>query len=184
MLEPNFSPFPELETERMHLRAATMADAPAVFEMRSDTKLLQYINKKPAETMEEAYAFIQLITDNWQNNVGISWCMAHKVTGEVMGTIALWRLVKEHYRAEIGYTLLKRYQGAGFMSEALAAVTAYGFDTMGLHTIEANINPANEASRAVLLKQGFVKEGYLREDFYYEGKFYDTEMYGLLRPRL
>lgn len=66
------------------------------------------------------------------------------------------------------------------MSEALTAIIAFAFEEMKLHSIEANINPLNEASRKLLMKQGFVKEAYFREDYYFNGKFLDSEIYSLV----
>ncbi|MNL39613.1 ribosomal-protein-S5-alanine N-acetyltransferase [compost metagenome] len=68
----------------------------------------------------------------------------------------------------------------GILSEGLSAVVDFGFNAIGLHSICANINPGNEASRQLLIKHGFVKEAYFKEDYYFEGKFLDSEIYGLL----
>ena len=87
---------------------------------------------------------------------------------------------KEHYRAEIGYLLHPDYQQKGIMDEALKAVIKYGFETMQLHSIEANVNPANAASMKLLEKNGFVKEAYFKENYFYNGQFLDSVIYSLL----
>jgi ribosomal-protein-alanine N-acetyltransferase len=53
---------------------------------------------------------------------------------------------------------------------------------MGLHSVEAQIHPANSGSRRVLEKLGFVQEGYFRENFYdpVEAGFTDTAVFSLL----
>jgi ribosomal-protein-alanine N-acetyltransferase len=53
---------------------------------------------------------------------------------------------------------------------------------MGLHSVEAQIDPANRASRRVLEKLGFVQEGYFRENYYdpVEARFTDTAVFSLL----
>jgi ribosomal-protein-alanine N-acetyltransferase len=53
---------------------------------------------------------------------------------------------------------------------------------MNLHTIKANINTGNDASRQMLLKHGFLKEALFRQDYYFNGKFLDSEIYGLINP--
>lgn len=70
------------------------------------------------------------------------------------------------------------------MTEALRAMLACGFSKMKIHSVEANINPKNESSRAVLLKCGFVKEAYFRENYYANGQFLDSEIYSLLERDL
>jgi ribosomal-protein-alanine N-acetyltransferase len=51
---------------------------------------------------------------------------------------------------------------------------------MNLHSIEANINPENIASRKLLEKTGFVREAYFKENYFFNGKFIDSEIYSLL----
>ncbi|MES2446488.1 MAG: GNAT family protein [Bacteroidota bacterium] len=59
-------------------------------------------------------------------------------------------------------------------------VIHFAFREMKLHSISANINPGNDASRQILLKHGFEKEAYFKEDYYFQGKFLDSEVYGLI----
>ncbi len=66
------------------------------------------------------------------------------------------------------------------MSEALEAVINYAFNTLKLHSIEANINPENNASRQLLIKAGFNKEAYFKENYYFNGHFIDSEIYSLI----
>jgi len=183
MLVVNFSPFPQLETQRLILRQVVPADVHEIFFFRSNPTVLQYINKDPQTELEQAMAHIQLLTDNVDNNTGIAWGMALKEQpGTLIGTLGLWRLEKENYRAEIGYVMHPNHYGKGLMSEAVAAACHYGFYQMGLHTIMASINPENDGSRKVLLRNGFLKEGYFRENYHQNGVFYDSEVYGLLTP--
>ena len=79
--------------------------------------------------------------------------------------------------------LLSDYFRMGLMGEAIKAVIAYGFNNMQLHTVKANINPENEASRAILESNGFIKEAFFREDYFYNGRFINSEVYGLLNPQ-
>ncbi len=182
MLEVNFSPFPVLTTDRLVLRKTKIEDAEEVFIMRSDPELLRYVDRDPAKTIDEARSFIQLITDNLDNNVGVSWAMTLKDNDKMIGSIAIWRIDKENHRGEIGYVLLTEYQGKGLMLEAIQAVADYGFKEMKLHSLEANINPDNLASQHVLERAGFVREAYFRENYYYNGKFIDSAIYSLITP--
>ena len=67
------------------------------------------------------------------------------------------------------------------MKEAINAVVDYGFSILGLHSMEAQLNPENIASSAVLESTGFIKEGQLKENFYFNGKFGDTAIYSKLK---
>lgn len=74
------------------------------------------------------------------------------------------------------------YWRKGIISEALKRTIDFGFENMNLHTIKANINVENDASRQMLIKHGFVKEAHFKQDFYFRGQFLDSEIYGLLNP--
>lgn len=69
------------------------------------------------------------------------------------------------------------------MQEALAAVLNFGFRTLQLHSVEANVNPGNTASIKLLERNHFIREGYFRENYFYNGRFLDSAVYSLLTPR-
>jgi len=182
MLIVNFDPFPVLTTERLVLRQANMEDVEEIFVLRSDPRILQYLDREPAKTKQDAIDFITLITDAVNENKGVSWNITLKGEDKTIGIISFWNLTKEHYRAETGYVLHPDYQGKGIMDEAMKAVLDYGFRVMKVHSIEANINPLNLPSQKVLERNGFVREAYFRENYYHNGVFTDSAIYSLLTP--
>lgn len=184
MIDLKFILFPELNTHRLLLRQITTSDTPEIFFLRSDPGVLQYIDRPPATSLQDAMDFIKQTQELTTNNQGICWGIEPKGSGYLAGTIGFWRINKENRRAEIGYVLHPSYQHQGIMSEAMRTVARYGFKEMQLHSIYADINPANNASRQLLLKTGFRKEAYFRENYYFNGKFLDSEIYGLLRTDL
>ena len=182
MLHVSFTPFPILKTDRLILRSIEIKDASEIFFLRSDANVLTYLDKAPEKSVDETIAFIGKVKSDIDNNDGILWGITLKESNAVIGTICFWRLEKAHYRAEIGYALHPVQQGKGIMDEAMKAVLQYGFETMKLHSVEANVNPANSGSIKVLEKNGFVKEAYFKENYYYDGKFLDSAIYSLLTP--
>ncbi len=181
MLEPKFTPFPELNTKRLLLRKVVLNDAPEVLFLRSDSAILQYLSKEPAQSLQEAEEFITRITNDLDTEDGIAWGIAlHEDPEKLIGTIGFWRMQKEHHRAEIGYVLHPAYWKKGIMKEAIYKVLEYGFNEMGLHSVEARISPGNTGSAAVLESTGFIREAYFKEDFYFKGKFEDTAVYSRL----
>jgi len=181
MLQPVFQPFPELTTERLLLRRVTMEDALAIFFLRSDETVLQFISREPAKTIQEAEEFIKRIDSEIDANEVILWAIALRDDpGKLIGTICYWQLQKENYRAEIGFVLHPHYWRKGIMKEAVLKVIEYGFSTLRLHSIEAHINSSNTASAAILESTGFVREAYLKENVFFGGKFLDTAIYSRL----
>jgi ribosomal-protein-alanine N-acetyltransferase len=180
MLNITFSPFHNLETERLLLRRVANEDVNEIFALRSDPEVMKYIPRPLVKTKEEALAHITMIDEKIVSNEGINWAITLKGNPKLIGIIGHYRIKPEHFRAEIGYMLLPEYQGKGITSEAIKEVINYGFKVMKLHSIEAIIDPENFGSEKVLQKNGFVKEAHLKENEYYEGRFLDTVIYSLL----
>lgn len=79
---------------------------------------------------------------------------------EIIGIIGLNNVVWGTFRsAFLGYKLDKEYLNRGYMTMAVAMLTKYAFEELGLHRIEANVMPKNKASLRVLEKNHFANEG-------------------------
>lgn len=85
--------------------------------------------------------------------------------------------------ANLGYWMGRDFAGKGLMTEAVGLVTAYAFDTLGLHRVHAAFLPGNMASRRVLEKNGFREEGYAENYLQIDGKWADHVLFGLTRER-
>lgn len=180
MLAINFTPFPGLETERLRFRQLIPEDQGEVYKLRSNERVNQFLTRNQYKTIEEAGAFINKINRNINNNDSIYWAIALKNDNKLIGAICLWNIQPENYRAEIGYELNPDFWGKGIMKEAIPKVIEYGFETLKLHSLEANLDPGNSRSVILLEKNGFVKEGHFKESTYFNGKFSDRAVYSLV----
>lgn len=180
MLELNFSPFPTLTTERLILREITLDDAEAVFAIRSDDRVMQYIGRPRAKELVDSIELIQRTIRDRAENTAISWAITQKGDPTLIGMIGYYRLKPEHYRGEVGYALSADRWRKGIMSEALRVVVETGFEQFGFHSIEADTDPNNIASNALLKASGFVREGLFKENFFWNGKFLDSAVYSKL----
>ncbi|CAM2989100.1 ribosomal-protein-alanine N-acetyltransferase [Flavobacterium succinicans] len=180
MLTINFSPFPNLETERLILRRVSTDDINEIFALRSNPETMKYIPRPLVTNEEEALAHFKMIDDKIETNEGINWAITLKGNNTMIGLIGHYRIKPEHYRAEVGYMILPEYHGKGITTEAVQCVVDYGFTRMKLHSIEGVIDPENEASQKVLQKCGFVKEAHFKENEYFDGKFIDAVVYSIL----
>ena len=181
MLELNFTPFPILETERLLLRRLDNSDIRNVYAMRSNPETMKYIPRPLVTNDEEALQHIAAINEKIDNNEGINWAVALKGAPDCIGIMGLYRIQKEHYRAEIGYMILPEFNGKGIVTEAVGRIMQYGFEVLKLHSMEGVIDPDNIASAKVLEKNGFVKEAHFKENEFYDGKFLDTVVYSRLQ---
>lgn len=180
MLTISFNPFPNLETERLLLRRVVPTDVKEIFALRSNSETMKYIPRPLLKTDEDALEHVAMIDSKIDTNEGINWAITLKDNPKLIGIIGHYRIKPEHFRAEIGYMLLPEYHGKGIISEAVKEAIRYGFQVMKLHSIEAVIDPENQASAKVLEKNGFVKEAHFKENEYYDGRFWDSVVYSLL----
>lgn len=82
--------------------------------------------------------------------------------------------------ATLGYWMGEPYAGRGYMTRAVRAAIAYGFEKQGLHRIEAACLPTNEPSKRLLERVGFKQEGYARAYLNINGQWRDHLLFALL----
>jgi len=176
-----FKEFLELETERLIIRKLDLSYAQAMQALRSQDKVVAYLDSDPHSTVEHSKNFIKKNLEMYASKKGIFWALIDKSTERFIGDFAFWNIDTKNHRSEIGYTLSPEYWGKGIMKEAMFTLFNFGFKDLNLHSFEANINPENKNSRGILLRVGFKKEAYFEENYFYNGDFLDSEIYSLLQ---
>jgi [ribosomal protein S5]-alanine N-acetyltransferase len=164
----------------MILREFTYDDSNEMYSLRSDPKVMAYMDSPLHSNISESRDMIGEIQEAYYHGHGIHWAMEWKHTGKMIGYLSFWRLMYGHVRGELGYALKPALWGRGYMKEALSVVLDYGFNELGLHSAEAQVNPGNKASIRLLGSFGFKKEAHLKEHFLVDGRFVDSVIYSLL----
>ncbi len=82
--------------------------------------------------------------------------------------------------AYLGYAVGKRFAGQGYMRDGLELVLCRAFLELGLHRIEANIQPGNRASIALARGAGFSREGFSRRYLKIGGRWRDHERWAII----
>ena len=177
-----FEQFPELETDRILLRKLDLSHTAAMQFNRKDEKVMRYMDSDLHLTLKNSENFITENLEMYATKKGLFWALIDKVSNNYIGDFSFWNIDTKNSRTEIGYLLSPQFWGKGLMKEAMLALFNFGFKELNLHSFEANINPANEKSRSVLLSVGFRKEAYFKENYYFNGKYLDSEIYSLLLP--
>ncbi len=157
MGDRNFKPFPVLKTERLTLRQLVSSDANEIFALRSNDTVNKYLNRKASKSIDDANIFIQTINESIQKNNSIYWAITLTGTNKLIGTICLFEFSNNNLKAEIGYELLPGFQGKGIMQEATSKVIDFGFQHIGLNSIEAYTHLENLNSTRLLEKFNFKK---------------------------
>lgn len=171
--------FPVLETERLRLVQLSQIHCDDIFGIFSSKKVTEYYDCHPYKSVDEARDLIAIFKQRFNNKTGIRWGICLKENPKVIGTIGFNRF-QQKLSGSIGYDLNEKYWNKGIISEAIRIVTEFGFNTLSLHRIEAEVVPGNTASEIVLTKNGFQYEGTLREKGFWKGEYHDLRLFSKL----
>jgi ribosomal-protein-alanine N-acetyltransferase len=100
--------------------------------------------------------------------------------GAIVGFINISEIVRGGFQsAYLGYGGVAAHARRGYMREGLELVLARAFTEMGLHRLEANIQPGNQASIALVKRCGFVREGFSERYLKIGGRWRDHERWAI-----
>jgi RimJ/RimL family protein N-acetyltransferase len=170
-----------LATERLILRWVDEHDTAAQFAIFSDPNVVRYWSGAAWTEMAQAEKSIAAALDDYRAGSALRFGVVLAETGEMIGNVNLHHFSDQSRRCELGYALASEYWGRGYAREALRAALEYGFRTLDLNRVEADIDPRNAASGRVLEALGFRKEGFMPQRWIVHGETADTVFYGLLR---
>jgi ribosomal-protein-alanine N-acetyltransferase len=171
----------EFDTERLHLRPLSMEDDKAMFAMLSDPVSMEYWSSPALTDIRELRTALKKDIESDATGSSMCWAVLSKDTQEIIGKCILFQFSHQNRRAEIGYILNREFWRQGLMSEALAAVISFAFTRLDLHRIEADVDPDNIGSLAILEKLGFKREGLLRDRWYVNEIWHDSILLGLIK---
>jgi len=101
--------------------------------------------------------------------------------GAIIGVFTLSQIFRKAFQnAYLGFYAVRDGEGRGLMTQALRLTAVHAFGDLGLHRIEANVQPANLRSIALLQRAGFRKEGYSPRYLKIGGEWRDHERWALL----
>jgi [ribosomal protein S5]-alanine N-acetyltransferase len=102
----------------------------------------------------------------------------------IVGVINLNNIVRGSFlNASLGYYAGLPYAGQGYMTSGLKAAVRFAFDGLGLHRLEANIQPNNAPSINLVKRCGFVSEGFSPKFLYIAGAWRDHERWAIQHHR-
>jgi [ribosomal protein S5]-alanine N-acetyltransferase len=174
--------FPTLSTKRLVLREITHHDAPALFAIHGNAEAMKFFGNDPIPDIAAAVSMIDTF-DAWRRlpNPGHRWGIQLLGSEELIGTCGLFKWNRNWRTCMIGYELHPSQQGHGYMSEAATCCIDWGFQSMVLNRIEAQIHPLNTASLVLAKRLGFIEEGRIREAGFWGGQFHDLLQFSLLK---
>lgn len=166
---------PTITTKRLIIRPMTTTDIPALREWMPDKSIYTYWGKGPSKAEKNPEMLFEKKTKPTKSfHLGVAIKDSDKVIGD------LWLYLIENNRmASVAIRLSMEYQGKGYGTEALSALTGFCFEKTELKRLWTEVDSRNVASQRILEKCGYTKEGFIRQ-----GKMINTwcdyYVYGIL----
>lgn len=169
-----------IKTERLVLRKFTLDDAKEIYEgFINQDDFLYYANKEK-RTLEEEIESLNGIDEKYNNLEYYNWLITFN--NKVIGAIHL-NVNNYNESVEFSYAIDDRYQGNGYMTEALESIKNFCLNEMKVNRIYGGCEINNIASKKVMEKCGFVYEGTLRNYLKLKDGYHDMYLYSIINER-
>ena len=170
----------ELCTERLIMRRYTPEDAEPLYQrLGTDPSMYQYSGWNPYATLEMAQETVQRFIDSYDDEHSYSWVMDDDDI--LVGTIGAYDYKidpsTDHDQIEVGYSVVKNWQGRGYATDALKEVLKYLTENEGISCVTAWCASENTGSRRVLEKSGMQLVRTEQGGIVAGGKTYDKMIY-------
>ncbi len=142
---------PIIETSRLVLRAFTVEDAEAFYQLNTDPEVLKYTGDLPFASVEEARTFLEHYSEYKKHGFG-RWAVLTKMDQRVIGWCGL--KYNEEGQIDIGFRFFRNQWGKGYATEAAQATLHYGFTHLHLTEVVGRAIVENKSSVRVLEKLG------------------------------
>jgi len=151
-----------LETDRLYIRPFEKKDWEPFFTFMRDEVATQYLSFiKEQKTYQGAEELFNMILDRYgKENQIFVLAVVRKTDEKFVGSIGLLP-IKGSSDVEIFYTLLPKYWGKGYATEATHRLFAYVFSELDVERIVASIYPSNQASERVAERVGMIYKGFV-----------------------
>ena len=163
--------------ERVYLRRPTAADVKEVIATVRASRDLHRPWVYPTDTKT---AFDGYIRRNRESDfVGLLIC--RRSDDRIIGMANLSQIFRGNLQgAYLGFWVSAEFAGQGYMTEGLQLVLHYAFKRLRLHRLEANVQPENQKSKALIRRSGFRYEGFSPRYLKVGGKWRDHERWAIV----
>jgi [ribosomal protein S5]-alanine N-acetyltransferase len=161
----------------IEIKPVTRSDAAELIQANIESRLHHAPWMQPftdAEGFEEWF-------DGLFTGVNVGLIARSIQSGGIVGVMNLSQIFRKGFQnAYLGYYGMITFARRGLMTEAVRLTANYAFDEIGLHRLEANVQPANLPSIALMQRVGFRKEGFSPRYLRINGVWCDHERWALL----
>ena len=162
---------------RVVVRAPTADDRDELVALNRASRRFHRGWTSPPVTSEGYEEFLERCSR--EDFAGLLVCRKHD--GVIVGVANLSQIVRGSFQnAYLGYYVGALFSGRGYMTEGLRLVLDHAFGKLRLHRVEANVQPSNQASLALVESLGFTRDGYSRRYLKIGGRWRDHERWAML----
>jgi ribosomal-protein-alanine N-acetyltransferase len=169
------------EGNRVHLRPPRRTDQRSFIANAKQSRALHrgWVQAPETPTAFAAYVARYHATDAAPRNVG--FLVIRNEDDAIVGVINFSEIIRGAFHSGyVGYYAFAPFAGDGYMAEGFALALDFAFRKMKLHRIEANVQPANIRSLALVERLGFMREGYSRRYVKIAGRWRDHVRFAML----
>ncbi len=166
---------------RVILRPPRAADASAFLAaVRASRKLHRAWVQAPA-TRSAFTAYLRRYTGTGSRRTHAGFLVCRADDGTPVGVFNFSEIVRGLFNsAYVGYYALAPNAGQGLMADGFVLALDRAFRVLKLHRVEANVQPTNERSLALVERVGFTREGYSRRYVKIAGRWRDHVRFAML----
>jgi [ribosomal protein S5]-alanine N-acetyltransferase len=174
------APTTTLAAEQVVLRPLIADDAAAFIALAQVSAAVHGRWLWAPKTPEEFAAYIA----RFSNGPDTALVVCDAGSGGIAGFFTITDIIRGPYwRGTVGYGGFVPTRGRGYMTQGLRRVLGFAFDDLGLHRLEADIQPENLASKRLVSRLQFVYEGLSRGFVLIDGEWRDHERWAMTRER-
>ncbi|WLS02255.1 GNAT family protein [Shinella oryzae] len=168
-------------TDRLILRRFVQTDFPAFGAYHARPEVYRYLYADPpqGEALEQTFADV-LEAPFEQDGDVFRLAVVRRGDEALLGEVLLSLASREALQGEVGYIFNPDHAGAGYATEAVAAMIDIGFSTFGFHRIFARLDAQNAGSIGVVERLGLRREAHLVENDRFNGVWGDEFIYAVL----
>jgi RimJ/RimL family protein N-acetyltransferase len=156
-------------SDRLCLRAPTLHDAEALYDLFADEEVMGGLNREPVSAVEDARAMIEEGMGGWRTDgLGPFILQTKEADRQVVGQAGLmifdtrgwtpstWALAGSHAQPELGWALIRAHWGRGYATEAAAAIRDWAYEYRSIDRLVSLISPDNVRSQRVAERLGAI----------------------------
>jgi ribosomal-protein-alanine N-acetyltransferase len=162
--------------QRVYLRPPVKRDADEFTSLNRLSTSFHRGLASPPKTYEQFLGFLSRA----RQADSASFLVCRIEDNSIVGAIMLHQIFHGPFRsAYLGYFVGAPFANRGYMTEALQLMLRYAFKKIKLHRLEANIQPGNTPSIALVRRAGFKREGYSPRYLKISGRWRDHERWAI-----